>query len=433
MSTDTQLTIQIVIVLMFSAFFSGTEIAFLSSNKLRFEMDRERQGFTSRLIDTFYNHSSDFISTILIGNNIALVIYGMLMARLVNDTLLTPLGIHHPGGNCPNEAVCLLTQTLLGTAITIVTGEFLPKTLFRINPNRMLTVCALPAYAIYILLWPVSKFTSSLSNLTLRLLGQKPSEETTDKTFKKADLDYLIQSNIERAEEGGGIEDEVKIFQNALDFSSVKVRDCTIPRTEIKAVEEQTDTATLLNAFVESGHSKIIVYHEDIDNITGFIHSSEMFRLKAGDDWRKCVREIPIVPETMNAQKLLSTFISQKRSIAVVVDEFGGTSGIVTLEDLVEEIFGDIEDEHDNVTYVAKDLGEGEYLLSGRLEIEKANETLGLGLPESDEYQTVGGLILHEYQSFPKLNEVIRIGHWEFKIMQKTTTKIELVRLKVLD
>ena len=396
-------------------------------------MDRERQGFTSRLIDTFYNHSSDFISTILIGNNIALVIYGMLMARLVNDTLLTPLGIHHPGGNCPNEAVCLLTQTLLGTAITIVTGEFLPKTLFRINPNRMLTVCALPAYAIYILLWPVSKFTSSLSNLTLRLLGQKPSEETTDKTFKKADLDYLIQSNIERAEEGGGIEDEVKIFQNALDFSSVKVRDCTIPRTEIKAVEEQTDTATLLNAFVESGHSKIIVYHEDIDNITGFIHSSEMFRLKAGDDWRKCVREIPIVPETMNAQKLLSTFISQKRSIAVVVDEFGGTSGIVTLEDLVEEIFGDIEDEHDNVTYVAKDLGEGEYLLSGRLEIEKANETLGLGLPESDEYQTVGGLILHEFQSFPKLNEVIRIGHWEFKIMQKTTTKIELVRLKVLD
>ena len=193
MSTDTQLTIQIVIVLMFSAFFSGTEIAFLSSNKLRFEMDRERQGFTSRLIDTFYNHSSEFISTILIDNNIALVIYGMLMARLVNDTLLTPLGIHHPGGNCPNEAVCLLTQTLLGTAITIVTGEFLPKTLFRINPNRMLTVCALPAYAIYILLWPVSKFTSSLSNLTLRLLGQKPSEETTDKTFKKADLDYLIQ------------------------------------------------------------------------------------------------------------------------------------------------------------------------------------------------------------------------------------------------
>ncbi len=433
MTTDTQLIIEIIIVLLFSAFFSGTEIAFLSSNKLRFEMDRERQSFTSRLIDTFYNHSSDFISTILIGNNIALVIYGILMARLVNGMLLTPLGIHHPNGECPNEAICLLIQTLLGTAITIVTGEFLPKTLFRINPNRMLTICALPAYIIYILLWPISKFTSSLSKVTLWLLGQKPSKEDTDRTFKKADLDYLIQSNIERAEEGGGIEDEVKIFQNALDFSSVKVRDCTIPRTEINAVDDQTDTATLLNTFVESGHSKIIVYREDIDNIIGFIHSSEMFRLSKGDDWRNCVKDVPIVPETMNAQKLLSTFISQKRSIAVVVDEFGGTSGIVTLEDLVEEIFGDIEDEHDNVSYVATDLGGGEYMLSGRLEIQKANETLGLELPESDEYLTVGGLILHEYQSFPKLNEVIRFGHWEFKIMKKTTTKIELVKLKVLD
>jgi len=191
---------------------------------------------------------------IVIGNNIALVIYGILMARLVNGMLLTPLGIHHPNGECPNEAICLLIQTLLGTAITIVTGEFLPKTLFRINPNRMLTICALPAYIIYILLWPISKFTSSLSKVTLWLLGQKPSKEDTDRTFKKADLDYLIQSNIERAEEGGGIEDEVKIFQNALDFSSVKVRDCTIPRTEINAVDDQTDTATLLNTFVESGH-----------------------------------------------------------------------------------------------------------------------------------------------------------------------------------
>lgn len=396
-------------------------------------MDRERQGFTSHLIDTFYNHSSDFISTILIGNNIALVVYGILMAQLVNNMILTPLGIHHPDGECPNEAFCLLVQTLLGTLITIVTGEFLPKTLFRINPNRMLTVCAFPAYIIYIILWPVSKFTSSLSKVTLRLLGQKTSKDTNEKTFKKADLDYLIQSNIERADSEGEIDDEVKIFQNALDFSSVKVRDCTIPRTEINAVDEQTSTTDLLNTFVESGHSKIIVYKEDIDNIIGFIHSSEMFRLSPGEDWRNCVKDVPVVPETMNAQKLLSTFINQKRSIAVVVDEFGGTSGIVTLEDLVEEIFGDIEDEHDNVSYVAKDLGGGEYMLSGRLEIQKANETLGLDLPESDEYQTVGGLILNEYQSFPKLNEVVRFGHWEFKIMQKSTTKIELVKLKVLE
>lgn len=247
------------------------------------------------------------------------------------------------------------------------------------------------------------------------------------------DLDYLIQSNIDNVEDEDDIEDEVKIFQNALDFSSVKVRDCIVPRTEIDAVDIKTSLEILQNHFIESGHSKIIVYQGDIDNIVGYIHSSEMFRLTAGQDWTKRIREASIVPETMNAQKLLSTFICQKRSLAVVVDEFGGTSGIVTLEDLVEEIFGEIEDEHDNINYVAKNLGQGEYLLSARLEIEKANEILDLDLPESDDYITVGGLILHEYQSFPKLNEIVKFGHWEFKIIKNTTTKIELVRLKVVD
>ena len=247
------------------------------------------------------------------------------------------------------------------------------------------------------------------------------------------DLDYLIQSNIDKIEDEEKIEDEVKIFQNALDFSNVKVRDCIVPRTEIDAVDRQTELRVLRSHFIESGHSKVIVFEGDIDNIVGYIHSSEMFRLGENDDWTRSIREAPIVPETMNAQKLLSTLTSQKRSLAVVVDEFGGTSGIVTLEDLVEEIFGDIEDEHDNVSYVAKSLGQGEYILSARLEIEKANEILGLDLPESDEYLTVGGLILHEYQNFPKLNEVVSFGHWEFKIIQNTTTKIELVRLKVLE
>ncbi|MBR4406126.1 MAG: CBS domain-containing protein, partial [Bacteroidaceae bacterium] len=207
---------------------------------------------------------------------------------------------------------------------------------------------------------------------------------------------------------------------------------CIVPRTEVEAVDDQTPLDELKNQFVETGHSKIMVYHEDIDNIKGYIHSSEMFRLQAGEDWTKYIREAPFVPETMNAQKLMHALISQKKSLAVVVDEFGGTSGIVTLEDLVEEIFGDIEDEHDNVNYTAKQLDNGEYLISARLEIAKANEILDLDLPESDEYLTVGGLILHEYQSFPKLNEVVKFGQWEFKIIQKTTTKIELVRLKVL-
>lgn len=396
-------------------------------------MEREEQTFSARLIDTFYRHPNNFISTLLVGNNIALVIYGILMTQIINQYILIPSGIHPTDIECPNEALCLIIQTLVSTLIVLFTGEFLPKALFRINPNRMMQVFALPMYLFYILLWPISKFTSGLSKLLLRIVGQKVKSSDQEKIFTKVDLDYLIQSNIDNVEDEDDIEDEVKIFQNALDFSNVKVRDCIVPRTEIDAVDIKTSLEILQNHFVESGHSKIIVYQGDIDNIVGYIHSSEMFRLTAGQDWTKRIREASIVPETMNAQKLLSTFICQKRSLAVVVDEFGGTSGIVTLEDLVEEIFGEIEDEHDNINYVAKNLGQGEYLLSARLEIEKANEILDLDLPESDDYITVGGLILHEYQSFPKLNEIVKFGHWEFKIIKNTTTKIELVRLKVVD
>ena len=413
-------------ILLLSGFFSGMEIAFVSSSKLRFEMDREEQGFSARLIDTFYRHPNSFISTLLVGNNIALVVYGILMAKIVNAVLLEPL-------NISNDALCLFLQTIIATLIVLVTGEFLPKTLFRINPNRMMRIFALPAYIFYILLWPISKFTSSLGKLLLWMMGEKVKKAKQEKTFTREDLDYLIQSNMEKAADDEDIEDEVKIFQNALDFSSVKVRDCIVPRTEITAVSVETSLQELRTQFVESGHSKIIVYKEDIDDIVGYIHTVEMFRLKGGEDWTKHIREVSIVPETMNAQKLLGIFISQKRSMAVIVDEFGGTSGIVTMEDLVEEIFGEIEDEHDSKNYVAKQTAPGEYQLSGRLEIAQANELLDLDLPESDEYLTVGGLILHEFQNFPKLNEPIRFGHWEFKVTKKTTTKIELVQLRVLD
>ncbi len=430
---DTSIIIATIVILLFSGFFSGMEIAFVSSSKLRFEMDREEQGFSSRLIDTFYRHPNSFISTLLVGNNIALVVYGILMAKIVNALILIPLGIHHPDGNCPNEALCLFLQTILATFIVLVTGEFLPKTLFRINPNKMMRIFALPAYIFYIVLWPISKFTSSLGKLLLWMVGEKVKRTEQEKTFTREDLDYLIQSNIDKAADDEDIEDEVKIFQNALDFSSVKVRDCIVPRTEITAVSTETSLRDLLTLFVESGHSKIIVYKEDIDDIVGYIHTVEMFRLGEDEDWTEHVREVPIVPETMNARKLLGIFISQKRSLAVIVDEFGGTSGIVTMEDLVEEIFGEIEDEHDSKNYTARQTAPGEYLLSGRLEIAQANELLDLDLPESDEYLTVGGLILHEFQNFPKLNEPVRIGKWEFKVTKKTTTKIELVQLRILD
>ena len=430
---DSSTIIATIIILLLSGFFSGMEIAFVSSSKLRFEMDREEQGFSARLIDTFYHHPNNFISTLLVGNNIALVVYGILMAKIVSALILIPLGIHRQYGNCPNEALCLFLQTILATLIVLVTSEFLPKTLFRINPNRMMRIFALPAYIFYIVLWPVSKFTSSLGKLLLWMMGKKVAKTKQEKTFTREDLDYLIQSNIEKAVDDEDIEDEVKIFQNALDFSSVKVRDCIVPRTEITAVSTDTPLRELRMQFVESGHSKIIVYKEDIDDIVGYIHTVEMFRLKEDEDWTGHIREVPIVPETMNAQKLLGIFISQKRSLAVIVDEFGGTSGIVTMEDLVEEIFGEIEDEHDSKNYTARQTAPGEYQLSGRLEIAQANELLDLDLPESDEYLTVGGLILHEFQNFPKLNEPIRFGHWEFKVTKKTTTKIELVQLRVLD
>lgn len=419
--------LEIAVILLLSAFFSGMEIAFVSSNKLRITMEQASQSMTSKVLSTFYKHPNHFISTLLVGNNIALVVYGILMARVIDTFILSPLGLTDNEGG-----IQVLVQTLLSTIVVLVTGEFLPKTLFKINPNRMLQLFALPSYLFYIILYPVSKFTSGLSKLILRIMGLKVTKTASDQAFTKVDLDYFIQSSIENTQNNSEITEEVKIFQNALDFSNIKVRDCIVPRTEIEAVDIDTPLDTLKSHFIESGNSKIIVYKGDIDNIVGFVHSSEMFR--CGErNWTECIREVPIVPETMTAQKLLKTFMQQKKSLAVVVDEFGGTSGIVTLEDLVEEIFGDIEDEHDTTTYIAKPVGENEYILSARLEIEKANEMLNINLPESDEYLTVGGLILHKYQSFPKLNEVVKFDKFEFKIIKNTTTKIELVRLKVVE
>lgn len=412
--------VYLLITMAFSAFFSGMEIAFVSVDKLRYEMER-KPGLTSTVIDFFMRNPNNFISTMLVGNNIALVIYGIIMAQIIEDQLLA--------GIIPNEFLKVLVQTVISTLLILVTGEFLPKNLFKINPNLMLRICALPLFICYIVLFPVSKFASGLSYIFLRLLGLKINKEASDKAFGKVDLDYFIQSSIENADNEEELDTEVKFFQNALDFSNIKIRDCIVPRTEIVAVEKNTSLDDLKNLFVESGISKIMVYDGNIDNVVGYIHSSEMFRNP--EDWRNNIKEVPIVPETMAAHKLMKLFMQQKKTIAVVVDEFGGTSGIVSLEDLVEEIFGDIEDEHDNTSYICKQLGEHEYVLSARLEIEKVNETFGLNLPESDDYLTVGGLILNRYQSFPKLHEIVTIGEFQFKIIKVSATKIELVRLKV--
>lgn len=414
------LIIPLLISMAFSAFFSGMEIAFVSSSKLRFEMEKGND-MTTRILSVFYHNPNNFISTMLVGNNIALVIYGIFMAQIIQDHLLA--------GIISNEASLVIIQTIISTLIILVTGEFLPKMLFKINPNVTLRLFAIPTYICYVILYPISRFASTLSAGLLYLTGTRINKEDTDKAFTKVDLDYFIQSSIEESGNQKEIDTEVKIFQNALDFSTIKIRDCMIPRTEIIAVDQEASLEELKETFIENGVSKIIVYKDDIDNIIGYIHSSEMF--KGINDWRKNIRTIPIVPETMSAHKLMKLFMQQKRSLAIVVDEFGGTAGIVALEDLVEEILGDIEDEHDTNSTIAKAIGENEYILSGRLEIEKANEEFGLNLPEKDDYQTIGGLILHEYQSFPKVHEIITVGNFQFKIIKVTATKIELVKLKV--
>lgn len=420
-SVDVSLIIGIGITMILSAFFSGMEIAYVSSNRMLAEMGKEDGLLSRKILDVFYRHPNDFVSTMLVGNNVVLVIYGILIARLFDSTIFAG---YQAGFTVPAD-------TILSTLIVLFTGEFLPKTLFKSNPNRLLKLFAIPAFSFYIILWPVSRFASTLSKILLKTVGIRVERDNDSDEFSKVDLDYLVQSSIDSAKDERQIGDEVKIFQNALDFSETKVRDCMIPRTEINAVDASSSQAELMQKFIESGNSKIIVYDEDIDHIVGYIHSSEMF--KNPDDWHSSIRQIPFVPETMSAQKMMHTFLQQKKSLGVVVDEFGGTSGIVSLEDIVEEIFGDIEDEHDSSKYIAKKVGEGEYVLSARLEIDKINELFDLDLPESDDYMTVGGLILHAFQSFPKLNEVVTIGRFKFKILKNTSTKIELVKLTVLE
>ena len=395
------------------------EIAFVSSNRMLAEMEKDRNAFSQRLISFFYRHPNDFVSTMLVGNNIVLVIYGILIAKFFNNTIFA--------GCAP--AFTVPADTILSTLIVLFTGEFLPKTLFKNNPNTLLSFFAPLAALFYVVLWPISRFATLISRDLLKLVGIKVQENMGQGVFSKVDLDYLVQSSIDNASTPDSIEEEVKIFQNALEFPDLKVRDCMVPRTEIKAVEYNCSTDELMQMFIESGNSKIIVYKEDIDHIEGYIHSSEMFR--SPKDWRDNIRPLAFVPETMQAQKLMQMFLQQKKSLGVVVDEFGGTSGIVSLEDIVEEIFGDIQDEHDNNNLVAYQTKDGDYVISARMEVDEINDKFQLSLPESEDYMTLGGLILNYYQSFPKPNDIVKVGKFTFKILKTSTTKIELVSLHI--
>lgn len=412
----------IIVSLIFSALFSGMEIAFVSSNKLRFELDKKEGNMTTRIISFFYRHGDQYITTMLVGNNIALVIYSIQMANLLTQPLMQYIS---------NNFVVMIIQTIIATIIVLFTGEFIPKTIFKASPNTCLKIFSPLMFIVYIILYPITIFSTALSKTTLRLLRRyNPTQDTH--TLNKSDLDYLVNESIENTEKNKEIENDIKIFQNALDFSSVKLRDCARPRTEIIALpKEGTTLDDLKNTFTSTGYSKIVIYDDNIDNIIGYFHSNDLF--KNPSDWRTCIRTMPIVPETMAANKLMDIFMHKKISIAVVVDEFGGTSGIVTLEDIMEEIFGEIEDEHDNHEYTATKLNDDEYILSGRFEISAANEQFGLNIPESDSYVTIAGFILNNYQTFPKLNDTITIDNFTFKILQAHNNRIDMVKLTVGD
>ncbi len=414
--------IYILISLAFSAFFSGIEIAYVSASKFRHELDKNGNTIITRILDIFYNNPNQFISTMLVGNNIALVIYGLQMAELLEPFFLT---------YTDNYALVVIMQTIGSTILILFAGEFVPKTVFRISPNFSLKIFALPLFIIYIVLFPISKLASILSNLILLLTGNKLFADQKVSSLTKVDLDYFLQQRLEEAPEDSEIETEVKMFQNALEFSNVRLRDCIVPRNEIVACEYGNSLQELKNKFIETGLSKVLIYKDNIDNIIGYIHSSELFFNPK--DWTTRIREVLLVPETMAANKLMRQLMQEKKGVAIVVDEFGGISGMLTLEDLVEEIFGDIEDEHDVKTYVARKISEKEYLLSGRVEIDSLNEKFDLDLPESDEFVTVAGYILHHYQNFPKVNETIVIDKYSFKIIRMTSTKIDLVRMKIAD
>ena len=396
----------------------------MSSNKVKAEIDIKKGGLVSQILAIFYDHRETFISTMLVGNNIVNVVYGIGIAWLLKETTPLEQWLNH------NQALVLLVQTIISTAIVLVMSEFLPKTMFRINPNRSLRFFAMPLLFLYLLLYPISQFTSWLSAILMRLFGIK-NEKKEIGLISVGELDDYLQENIDKSEdENREVEREVKIFENALDFSDTRLRDCMIPRNEIVGVDiAETSREELSQLFTKSGLSKIVVYHDDIDNVLGFIQVSEMF--KPDVNWKDQIKPVIIAPETMLAKKMMQNLLKEKKSMAIVVDEFGGTAGMVTLEDLVEEIFGDIEDEHDRRKLIARKTGENTYELSGRMEIERINEMFDLDLPESDDYQTIAGYIVNRLEVIPNQGEKHDIDQFTINITKKTGARLELITLTV--
>lgn len=403
-----------------SAYFSGMEIAFVSANRLKIELDKSSGNIAGRIVAFFARQPAKFIGAMLVGNNIVLVVYGIYFAEMLEPVL---------GNYIQNGGLVTLLQVIISTLVILILAEFLPKSIFRINPNGIMQVFAIPAYLFYWLLYPLVSFTVWISELVLRVLGQKYTGE--ELTFGRVDLDHLIKEATEEhpAQSQEEVDHEIKIFKNALEFADVKARDCMIPRKEIEAIEVNADLEELKQKFVETGLSKILIYENSIDNIIGYVHSFALFRKPA--DIRSIIIPVLEVQESYSAQSALSDLIKQRKSLALVIDEYGGTSGIITTEDIMEEIFGEIEDEHDQEELTEKVIDENEFIFSARLEIRHLNEKYGLDLPESEQYSTLAGLIIDEGESIPEKDAVVTIGRFEFIILKSSGARIEEVKLTV--
>jgi CBS domain containing-hemolysin-like protein len=404
----------ILLCLLFSAFFSGIEIAFISADKLHIELLFQKGQISGKILSYFQKHKSRFIATTLVGNNLALVVYGIFMALLIEPLLVSWLPEW-----LQEDTILLILQTLISTTIVLITAEFIPKSLFLINPDFLLSLFALPMMIIFVLLFPVVTLVQAFMKV------MKVDETPTAPVYGLTDLNNYIKKNVMHSEEEDA-EIDAKIFNNAIEFKQVKVRECMIPRTEIVAVDVEDDIEELKAAFMESGHSKIVVYRETIDDVIGYCHSLELF--KKPTEIRKILTPIPIIPETMPANELLIQFINERKSLALVVDEFGGTSGIVSMEDVIEEIFGEIRDEHDDEYLVEEQVSQKDFILSARHEIDYLNEKYGWKLPEGD-YDTLGGLILSENENIPEVDDVIDIGEYSFQIISKQDNRIDRVKL----
>jgi len=409
-------------MLALSAFFSGMEIAFVAANKLRMELDKSKNTMTSRIINIFTNNPGHYISTMLVGNNIALVIYGIMMAKILEPSIAIWI----------DSGLLIMTiQTLFSTLLILFTAEFLPKTLIRLNPNFSLNLLAVPVMFFYVIFYPITVVTMMFSkNIISRVLNTDITEEEESHAFGKIDLDHLVQEGQEGQSALDEDEHNMKLFRNALDFSNVKLRECFVPRTEIEAMEIGGEINELTQRFIETGYSRIMIYKESIDNIIGYVHSSVLFRNP--QSIKAALSRVIIVPETMAAHKLLNLFTREQKSVAVVVDEFGGTSGMVTIEDIMEEIFGEIEDEHDSFDLIEEQLSDTEFIFSGRIEIDYLNEKYKLDIPESDDFETLNGFIIFNHESIPNSNEIIRIEEFRIQIIEVSNTRIDKVKLTIL-